>query len=150
MTTTDLLVAIDESVNLARLVRDGVVKSCASLYPVQLWFTGADGSGAGLVAGSLRFVLAAEPGEGDKIAGWVALGWRTSGTGGDPVLVYANRVAAFSQINSAAIIYTSVQGDQFRVKRDAGCSCGSRMRSWQPFSEFGGALAAVPKPAITA
>lgn len=147
-TTTDLLVNIDESVNLARLVRDGVVRSCASLYPVQLWFTGPEG-GSGIFAGSLRFMLAAEPGEGDEILGWIALGWRTSGTGGDPVLVYANRVEAFRQINSAAIIYTSVDGTEFRVKRDAGCACGSRMRTWQPFSEYGGVLAAVPKPDTT-
>lgn len=152
---------VDTAITLEGLVENGTVKSCASLFPVQIWFRDQDGN-TGLVGSALRFTLVLEPasegegaGEGsgessaDDPTRWIALGWRTSGTGGDPVLVYANRVEGFRQINSAAIIYYNAAGDEFRVKRDSGCACGSRMRAWQPFSAYGGSLAAVQKPSVT-
>lgn len=146
---------LDTAITLEGLVENGTVKSCASLFPVQIWFRDQDGN-TGLVGSALRFTLVLEPaseGDGESSADeptrWIALGWRTSGTGGDPVLVYANRVAEFRQINSAAIIFYNAAGDEFRVKRDSGCACGSRMRAWQPFSAYGGSLAAVQKPTVT-
>ena len=148
---------IDDKLTLTELIRDGVVKACASVFPVQIWYHAEHPDGTSTndkLTRRTRLIIAQHPDQAADNGGpqWVALAYMMPSTGGDPQLVHYGVVEEFLQLDARNIEYIVMnQNDdiiRYRAQPDGGCSCGARMKQWQPFAEHGAQLAAVGRPDI--
>lgn len=110
--------------DLDSLIVDSSVSVGAILFPVKI-------SAAGAGVSPTRFFLFRSPGTEDQH--WVAAAWKGSMTGGDPELVFAERVSLIYKFTAQGVDLLLANETRVVVSPVSGCGCGSRLKSFKPF-----------------
>lgn len=126
-----------------QVVKDNIVRACASVYPVDLWVIDKDGKAT--ATRSCRFVLAQHP----EKALWAALAWANIAGEVSPVQVLSGWVRDIQRLDSRSIELVLDTDERIRARPQGGCACGSRLRNWAPWGSSV-QLASIPRPAVTA
>lgn len=111
---------------LDTLVKDDGVRVGPTLFPVVVASNGQGVSPA-------KFYLFKSPDEEDPH--WVAAAWRGSMNGGDPEVVFAERVKEFHTLSMRRVDLVTDTGERIIVTPVGGCGCGSRLKSFKPFGK---------------
>lgn len=127
-------------IDISSLVVDGTsVYAAAMKFPVQ-----ARLDSAGLAP--TKFVMAQLPGTQENPE-WVAIVWKGSPTGAEPVLMLSEPVKNIVKFTVSSIILDLMNGQRLEITPDGSCGCGQRLKSWQPWGN-GIRLLSVPPPSV--